>query len=406
MEDILQAGFSKRDITPPAGQPMGAFPASRRPMQARLAEGVHDPLYGRALAISDNKTAVVICAADVVTFQWVDVDRMRADFAKRTGLSPDSFIISGTHNHNGPECTYHFGGDPDDRYIAEMRTKIVDAAVDAYNGMQPANVSTGIQDADIAYNRREIRPDDSFVQRNKNLEGDRIGPVDPRVSVLRFDSTDGGSIASVIHFAAHPVILSTPNLLFTAEYPGATLRHFETQTGVSESLFLQGACGDTHPFQALSNDYDGVEEMGQSLGEAAAAAWGNASQESDVSVDVERWIEDLPNRYSSELKVHIEIPALRLSNRLALVFWPGEPFIEMSLALQWRSPFARTVVVGHALGSCGYVPTLQAYEYGGYGVDRYPVEQDPAELNRARVMPGTGERFIDETSVLLGRLKR
>ncbi len=402
----LQAGFSKRDITPPVGKPMGAFPASRKPMQARLAEGVHDPLFGRALAISDGESTVVICAADVVTFQWVDVDRMRDDFAGRTELPPESFIISGTHNHNGPECTYHFGGDPDDDYISELRTNIIDAAVDAYNGLQPATLSTGIQDADIVYNRREIRPDDSFVQRNQNTERDRIGPVDPRVSVARFDANDGSPIASVVHFAAHPVIMSTPNLLFTAEYPGATLRHFELQTGVTESLFLQGACGDTHPLQALTNDYDGVEEMGKSVGTAAASAWADASQESEVSLDVERWQEDLPNRYSDDLKVRIEIPAIRLSNRLAIVFWPGEPFIEMSLALQWRSPFARTVVVGHALGSCGYVPTLQAYEYGGYGVDRYPVEQDPAELNRARVMPGTGERFIDETSVLLGRLKR
>jgi len=53
---------------------MGAFPVNRSPMQPRIAEGVHDPLYVKALALSDDTTTIVICSADLLSFQWIDVD--------------------------------------------------------------------------------------------------------------------------------------------------------------------------------------------------------------------------------------------------------------------------------------------------------------------------------------------
>ena len=117
MTDTLRAGMSTRDITPPAGKPMAAFPAGREPMQPRIAEGAHDPLIARAVALANADTTLVICVADVVSFQWCDVDLMRQAFARDTGLPGENLIVAGTHNHNGPECTYLFGGKPDDPYI-------------------------------------------------------------------------------------------------------------------------------------------------------------------------------------------------------------------------------------------------------------------------------------------------
>ena len=403
MSDTLLVGTAKRDITPPAGKPMAAFPVQREPMQPRIAEGAHDPIMARAAALGDGEATIAVCVADVVSFQWPDVDLMRDAFADHTGLPGENLIVCGTHNHNGPECTYMFGGSADDPYIAEMRERVVAAAVEAVERAAPATVSVGSVDADIAFNRRQILPDGSFRQRGTNPDRERLGPVDPKVGVLRFDHEDGSPAAAVLHFAAHPVIMHTPNRLFTAEYPGAALRHFERETGIAESLFLQGACGDTHPFQGITNDYGGVEEMGRDLAAAAAGAWEQAGVEAGQGLAVERWQGELPHRISADHSVRVEITAVRLSPRLAMVFWQGEPFVELSLALQWRSPFARTIVVGYSLGWIGYVPTRQAYELGGYGVDAY--DRDPPEFCRTSVPVGTGERLVDEASKLLERLR-
>ncbi|MDP6779327.1 MAG: hypothetical protein QGI83_21415 [Candidatus Latescibacteria bacterium] len=403
MNETLLVGTAQRDITPPAGKPMAAFPRERDPVTPRIAEGAHDPLWVRALALSDGRETVVVCSADVITFQWPDVDRMRRDFADRTGLSPESLLPVGTHNHNGPECMYVFGGNPKDDYIDMLRIQVVDAACEALDRSGPAAVSAASVDTRIAYNRRRISPDGRFRQRSVNEDREPIGPTDPKVTVIRFDRPEGPPVCAVLHFAAHPVILTTPNTHFTAEYPGALLRHFQEMTGLENALFLQGACGDTHPFLARADTLEAVEEMGLQLADAARTACEQASREQDLSLSIRRWDGSVPNRCDEGLRVRLEIAAVRLSPRLALVFLPGEPFVELSLSLQWRSPFARTVVVGYALGSCGYVPNRQAYENGGYGVDLYTT--DPAEFSRTAVPPGTGERFVDEAVELLQSLE-
>ena len=404
MSDRLNVGMARCEITPPAGKPMAAFPAQRTPMQPRIAEGAHDPLFARALALGDGGTTIVICVADVVSFQWPDVDLMRAAFTERTGLPADNLIVCGTHNHNGPECTYMFGGSSDDPYISELRSRVVSAAAEAAGQRAPASVSAGVVDADLAYNRRRILPEGRFLSQGRNSDREFFGPVDPKVSTLRFDNEDGSALGALFNFTAHPVIMTTPNRLFTAEYPGTAVRHFEAETDVPQALFLQGACGDTHPYQAFRDDYAAVDEMGKGLGQAAASAWRQAAAETDLKLNVKRWCSSLPHRTSPDHAVRVEITALRISPRLAMVFWQGEPFVELSLALQWRSPFARTLVMGYSLGWIGYVPTRYAYEFGGYGVDRY--ERDPPEYSRAMVCPGTGEILVDETAKLLTALRK
>ena len=403
MNEGLQLGSASRDITPPAGEPMAAFPESHRPMTPRLAAGAHDPLCVRATALSDGRTTVVICVADVLTFQWPDVDLIRQAFADRTGHAAEDLVLCATHNHSGPECSYLFGGRPDSAYIGSLREQVVDAAVASLDQLVAVTVSSGAVEADLVHNRRRILPDGrlQFIGPNPNRES--IGPVDPRVSVVRFDAPGGPPQFSFVNFAAHPVVMTRENRLFTAEYPGATLRSFGEQTGVGPCAFLQGGCGDTHPYQALADDFSAVDALGDSLGAAAAEAWRSASPEKGAALAVDRWQVELPNRVSPDHCVRIEITAVRLSPGLAMVFWQGEPFVELSLVLQWRSPFARTIVSGYAQGWIGYVPNRRAYEHGGYGVDRY--ELDPPEFSRTAVPVGAGERIVDETASLLTRLK-
>jgi len=404
MNDTLLAGTSHRDITPPAGKPMAAFPVSKDPMQPRIAEGAHDALWARALALGDAAATLVIAAADVVYFRWDDVDAMRAAFAEQTGLPGENLVICATHNHNGPECTYHFGGTRQDPYIGQLRDQVVAAAVEAQARMAPARVSAGVVQADLASNRRRIQPDGRFQGKSIYPERKSLFPVDPKVSVLRLDGEDGKPVAATLHFAAHPVINTTPNRLFTAGYPGAAVRRFQEDTGVAEALFLQGACGDTHPYQSRAESYEAVEEMGEDLAREAADAWRNAGAQSHLRIAVQRWRADVPHRYAAAHTVRIETTVVRLSPQLALVFWPGEPFVELSLALQWRSPFARTLVVGYALGAVGYVPPRNAYEFGGYGVDAYV--RDAPESSRTSVPPGTGEMFVEKTADVLAALRK
>jgi len=65
---------------------------------------------------------------------------------------------------------------------------------------------------------------------------------------------------------------------------------------------------------------------------------------------------------------------------VALVAMPGEPFVEAALRIEDASPFEHTLFSGYSnVGHC-YVPTAEAYEEGGYEVDRTPVRPGAIDL--------------------------
>lgn len=68
------------------------------------------------------------------------------------------------------------------------------------------------------------------------------------------------------------------------------------------------------------------------------------------------------------LKQEIQIQVMRVGST-ALIAIPGEPFIEIALAIKARSKFKHTIVAGYSNGCIGYMPTPEAIEKGGYEVE-------------------------------------
>ena len=61
------------------------------------------------------------------------------------------------------------------------------------------------------------------------------------------------------------------------------------------------------------------------------------------------------------------IAAVRIGDS-TMVFLPGEPFVEIGLAIRKASPFPFTAVMGYSEDYIGYIPTDRAFENGGYEV--------------------------------------
>jgi hypothetical protein len=79
---------------------------------------------------------------------------------------------------------------------------------------------------------------------------------------------------------------------------------------------------------------------------------------------------------------------------LAIVGIPGEPFVELGLALKRSPHFAHTFVAGYCNDLVGYIPTRMAYEEGGYEVDT------------ARIAAGSGEAIVDAALSTLEEMRR
>ena len=62
----------------------------------------------------------------------------------------------------------------------------------------------------------------------KNAERIPIGPVDPRVAILRVEDAEAGTArALLVNYACHPVCHGGRNYKFSADFPGAMMAKVE-----------------------------------------------------------------------------------------------------------------------------------------------------------------------------------
>ena len=94
---MLQAGFSRIDITPPLGTHLaGNF-------RNRPAEGARDPLLATCIAFRDGEgsTALIYSIDNLYLMQSV-ADVTRKVVSEMTGVPEDAVFLACTHIHTGP----------------------------------------------------------------------------------------------------------------------------------------------------------------------------------------------------------------------------------------------------------------------------------------------------------------
>jgi hypothetical protein len=89
----------------------------------------------------------------------------------------------------------------------------------------------------------------------------------------------------------------------------------------------------------------------------------------------------------------VEVQALAVGD-VAFVGYPAEMFTEFGVRTKAGSPFAATFVCELANGWFGYVPTLEAYEHGGY----------ETRLGSNGLDPHAGETMLSAALSLLAEL--
>ncbi|MEX1021167.1 MAG: neutral/alkaline non-lysosomal ceramidase N-terminal domain-containing protein [Litorilinea sp.] len=83
--------------------------------------------------------------------------------------------------------------------------------------------------------------------------------------------------------------------------------------------------------------------------------------------------------YHGKTHMEWELHGIRI-NDIALVGMPGEPFVEIGLAVKAGSPFAHTLFAGYSNVGSAYIPMPDAYAVGGYEVDSTPFTADAAQV--------------------------
>jgi hypothetical protein len=408
----MRGGCSRVNITPQMAVPMGGYAA-----RTSFSEGVHDPLFARALVLDDGTTRVALVGCDLVGMEPDRATRLRRRIEQVTNIAPSHVMLTCSHTHSGPLVAPRRVQPPPAQYLDWMEDKVVQAAREAAEKLAPVRLGAGQAKVYLGVNRRERTPEGG-VKIGRNPEG----YASPHVHILVMGNDHGVPQAVLFNYGAHPVVLSHENLEISGDYAGRAEQEVEENYGGrTTALFTLGFAGDVN-VSCEERTFDEVETAGMALGRAVLetikgielAPGGSLGAHSRTVAlplapppsvpEAERglyrerdalnrllnqgrgeaeiarqrmiveWASDrvaLARRGPQEHTVDLEIQVLTMGD-VALVGLSGEVFAEYAKFLDEISPFAQTVPVSMANGAVGYIPTAAAFENRGYEVEGAP----------------------------------
>jgi hypothetical protein len=258
----LAAGFGRERLTPSVNAPQDA-PAQGQfrslPLagyggrHAKPAQGVHDELYVKAVALKVNGRLGVIVGADALIIPAEVTELAVQKLQQERGLKREQVYLGATHTHSSLGgwgeglVAESFAGGFQPQARVWFADRIAAAVRDAIQDLKPARFGCG------------RFPAATFV-RNR-LVG-TLGRVDPEFSYAVLEQA-GGQRAVLGVFGAHATVLSSDMMEFSGDYPGSWQRAVEQATG-GMAIFIAGGVGSQSPVPG-GRGSAGAEQMGQDL---------------------------------------------------------------------------------------------------------------------------------------------
>ncbi|MGQ9455424.1 MAG: neutral/alkaline non-lysosomal ceramidase N-terminal domain-containing protein [Armatimonadota bacterium] len=416
----VKAGVSKVDITPHTPVWMDGM------IREHKSEGVHDPLFARALYISSGEPdrGCVIVSADICAIRAEDASIVRREASSRTGVPAENIVIAATHTHSGP-ATKGFFNPLELEYVANMRERLVDATVRAVADARTAVIGSASGKENTISQYRRLLADDGHVVMNwEEWPAERIvrvlGEPDEEVGVVAVAEANNPDryMCVLFNHAGHPNVMSGENYLISADYPGWACAKIEERVG-GVAIFVNGAEGSVDIDGLKDRDWQGVARAGGALADAVIETLDRVQLRPDIRIcstytayelprrritrEELEWAENVIAVTSGRIEAHADgvgddyraVLYKRLSEarglisveqtcialgETALVSFPGELFTEIGGLIKVQSPFARTYIIGLANGCLGYVPTREAICQGGYEVEVRELGDEAAEI--------------------------
>ena len=389
----LSAGTATRAITPPPELQPG-YLAGFQPGN-RLSEGVHDDLHARALALSDGTTTVVLAALDLIGYTQGETRPLRTQIGE---ADEAHIILAATHTHSGPDTIGLWGpslleSGVSEAYMAFLRGRVREAILAAIADLAPAELTAAAG-----------RLPDGLL---KNIRVPDL--LDREISVLRAQRPDGSTIATLVHFAAHPEILVYDNRLISSDFPHYLRDRVEAELGGS-ALFLNGALGGMVTPDVSANTFAEAERVGHAAAEAALSALKAAQPVSRADIVAGRAFVHIPPEnellkaavamgiikadVTTEGDFRAEVHHLRIGEAAEIVTLPGEAFPSVGLRLKESMAAPVRFVIGLANDELGYMMPPE-----DYGKDLYSLER------RSCVGPLAAERCQAALQELMARAR-
>ncbi|WP_417390431.1 neutral/alkaline non-lysosomal ceramidase N-terminal domain-containing protein [Gimesia sp.] len=459
-EPKFQAGAALSNITPPI------VPNPTARTSKRQATHVHDELHARCLVLDDGQSRLALVVCDLRHISAEVVVNAKQIIQQSTGIPPECVLVSATHTHtsSGAKLEDSEGQSYYD-YRAFLTRRIADGVQRAVNQLQPARIGWGVaEEPTQVFNRRWfLMPSrgtiygahDNIEQVDTNPGYSGLlrpaGPVDPQITFLAVQSTDGKPIALLASYGLHYVggvpanTISADYFAIFADRVGELLGADRHQDPPFVGIMANGTSGDVNNIARYSEEelkqrgpqpkkryqpFEKAREVAHLCAEKVmqvhqSLKWHDHVQLSSVqrTLTFERryptreevtWAEAVKakkikpmstSRYSTYRTVlaydspempptiDVVVQTHRIGD-LAVAAMPFEVFAEIGLELKQRSPIKPLMNISIANGSHGYLPTPEQHRLDGY----------ETWIGVNKVQLDASEKMVDALVEMLGGL--
>ncbi len=309
----VQIGFSKVSITPRLNAQKddpyeGAFKAlplaGFGERKGRPAEGIHDSVFVKAVAVKVNDKMVVFVGSDLLIVPPSISEGVVKNLQEKMHISRDQIFFSATHTHSSAGAWSEgyvgeeFAGKPNPDVVYWLVLRFSQAIEKAVRDLQPGAIGSGRFDAAAFINNRLIG---------------KLGQKDTEF-VFMVGRQNSGRTVVLGSFDAHSTTLGGWNMYISADYPGYWERKLEN-SGFDLAVFYAGSVGSHSP-ASKGKEFEKPRYIGEALADSVSKYSAMVQLKSNIGLAYLTLKLDLP-------EFHVRVSdGIRLNPYLAAKLFP------------------------------------------------------------------------------------
>jgi len=264
-EGEVEVGFGRASITPGLGageddpgagvfreMPLAGF-GSRK---GTYAEGVHDSLFVKAVAIRVEEQLLVLIGSDMLIVPPNITEGVTRLVSEKLDINRNQLFFSATHTHSSVGAWSEgfvgkeFAGEANPNVEAWLIRQFGKAIKNAVEDLQPGQIGSGSFHAPGLISNRLVGE-----KGEKNSEFIYVAA-----------NQNSGKRALLGSFDAHATTLGGWNMQISGDYPGYWQRKLESE-GIDMALFFAGSVGSHSP-HSIGEEFEKSRYIGEALADS------------------------------------------------------------------------------------------------------------------------------------------
>jgi Neutral/alkaline non-lysosomal ceramidase, N-terminal len=210
----------------------------------RMATGMHDDLWARALVLESGTTKIAIVSLDLIGYTQ-DGGYFGLRFAKKRidpKLGIQEVLLTCTHDHEGPDTIGIWGANQVSdgkfpEYLQFVDKQIATAVTLAAKSLAPVRLRLGVTNPKLSpvlaqmQTRTGGRPPEFFDEEMRAMQVVRAA-----------GDANGKVVATLVNWNTHPESMESANDLLTSDFPGTVREELEKRYG-GTAIYITGDLG-------------------------------------------------------------------------------------------------------------------------------------------------------------------